>query len=273
MKKLAVSFAIDENYLKPFLVCATSLMENRNENYFYDIFLLVPGDFTKESINKILKFEKCYENFKVNIINLEDAFSDVKMNIPHISYITYFRFELAKYLKGYDKCLYMDVDIIINKDISELFDIDLGDKLLGAVAHPSYSKRVKNKITRRRMRLGSYFNAGVLLFNLGQIRKEEKDKEWIALIERAFNTQDQDILNYSCYKRVKYIDIKYNYMSKILRSNFMVKLLAIKLYGFKVFSRVPSIIHYADKIKPWNDNGMPFWKEWDYYEKIYKKNS
>ena len=46
---------------------------------------------------------------------------------------TYFRLFAADVLTQYDRALYLDSDIVVLGDVGELFDMDIGDNLLGGV--------------------------------------------------------------------------------------------------------------------------------------------
>ena len=60
-----------------------------------------------------------------------------------------------------DKLLYLDVDILFNRDIRLLYDIDITEYEYAA-ARDHYGKYLLNP---------NYINAGVLLFNMKKIRK------------------------------------------------------------------------------------------------------
>ena len=57
-----------------------------------------------------------------------------KYHLPtaHLSYAAYFRFFISDILKE-DKVLYLDSDIIVNGDLTPLFETDLGDSPVAAV--------------------------------------------------------------------------------------------------------------------------------------------
>lgn len=60
-----------------------------------------------------------------------------------------------------DKLLYLDVDILFNRDIKLLYDIDI-DNYEYAAARDNYGKYLLNP---------NYINAGVLLFNMNKIKE------------------------------------------------------------------------------------------------------
>jgi lipopolysaccharide biosynthesis glycosyltransferase len=86
-----------------------------------------------------------------------------------------------------DKVIYLDVDTIVQDDISNLWNIDLGDYTVGAVQ--DYSKTVDCKWAGipNYKQLGlngdtKYFNSGVLLINPKKWRKENITSEVISVL-------------------------------------------------------------------------------------------
>lgn len=101
-----------------------------------------------------------------------------------------------------EKAIYLDADAIFNMDISELWRVDLGDKMLGAVPSLAigFDLHTQDKIVADGVvKQEDYFNAGVLLMNLKLLRGKEKfimDGMNFALKHKYFNMLDQTVLNY-----------------------------------------------------------------------------
>ena len=125
-----------------------------------------------------------------------------------VSVATFYRF-LIPYIfpHDFDRIIYLDSDVIVNMDIDELWQIDLGDKPLAAVpeieadsyAYKGWAASRKYLINAKLVAFEDYFNAGVLLINLDYLRRAED------VIRRGINFYvahpqcdnfDQDILNY-----------------------------------------------------------------------------
>jgi lipopolysaccharide biosynthesis glycosyltransferase len=70
-----------------------------------------------------------------------------------------------------DKILSLDMDTIVNENISELWDLDLKNYYIAAVEERLLSEKE-----------GSYFNMGVAMLNLKKIRDDKKDDELIDAI-------------------------------------------------------------------------------------------
>ena len=281
---IPVAFATDRNFVPPTLVAIESMLSNAHETTFYDIFVLSPTQ-DRLSIEESFKYlDSKFENFKVQVIGMDDVFADAKMSISHTTLSTYYRLKLPELLKEYDKCLYLDGDIIVNSDLSELFRNNIADFYVAGVRAPGYYYP-KDWVDRHKKELGlpsidKYINAGVLLLNLKKIRDDGVQKQMINLVKKSFSSQDQDIINVACYNGIKVLPVKYNLMTKYVRFENGTNIIdekAIRIWGeldSKEALKSPMIIHYADKEKPWNNSGCVLFDQWNKYAQqvpYYKK--
>ena len=133
---------------------------------------------------------------------------------------SFFRLLIPQVLpKNIEKVVYLDSDIIVNLNIRELFQIDLGDKPLAAVpeskASPDSFKGLipqNYPVNSRLVEYEDYFNAGVLLMNLNILRDAEdfimSGVKWCG--EHPCSAFDQDILNYLFSKSYIKLPEKFN---------------------------------------------------------------
>ena len=128
---------------------------------------------------------------------------------------------------GIDKILQLDVDTVVVDDISDLWNIDLKNKWFAAVeeTHSTY-KPFGPK----------YYNIGVAMFNLDQIRKDQVDEKLIHYLNTVTTPYiDQDAWNrYGIGKDVK-LPSRYN--ESIVTA----------------YSETPAIVHYAG-FKDWQNS-------------------
>src|SRR5262249_12481987 len=103
----------------------------------------------------------------------EASLSEVKID-GHISSAAYHRLLVERLLPlSIKTALYLDSDIIINDDISDLLHLDVSGHVLAAVPDAWCDR---NKIVRSKIQLkesARYFNSGVLLLNLEIFRSEQ----------------------------------------------------------------------------------------------------
>lgn len=132
-------------------------------------------------LNKVAK-EYNEENvvIKLDVTDLyEREFKECPNELAYCSPYTLLRL-LADLVNGLpDKLLYLDVDILFNRDITLLYNIDVTGYEY-AVARDHYGKYLINP---------NYINAGVLLLNMAEIRKTgllEKSRQLIKTKKLVF---------------------------------------------------------------------------------------
>lgn len=143
--------------------------------------------------------------------------------------------------------------------MAELYNIDIADNLVGAVPDEivgftpifrEYVEKVVGVSTYKH-----YFNAGVLIMNLKELRNFNFQEKFLYLLEKiTFSVaQDQDYLNRMCKGRVYFLDVTWNKMP-IGRKN--IDMQDIKL------------VHYNFAHKPWHYESILYEELfWKYAEK------
>ena len=250
--EIPIAMALDNNYTLPTIVAMTSMLENVKDDTVYKYHLLLSKDFTEENKQKILSLKEKYQSkqFDIKFIDMKDAFKNAKKK-GMLAAPTYYRLNLPSLLSTYDKCIYLDGDIIVNGDLFELWNIDLGDYYVGGVGGffqfdcSNYAKILGIKDTDQ------YINAGVLLMNLKKLRSDKMDDKFGEFVKNKVNKcpdikfQDQDTINACCYDRIKLIPLKYN-----------------SLNGGVKGGKDTLIAHFTGSSKPWVNLNSPFAKKW-----------
>ena len=175
--------------------------------------------------------------------------------------------------------MYLDCDMVTNRDISELYDIDISDCIIGAVRDVDVAGQVNlNKNNWEDYAINSlkldspydYFQAGVLIINLDRLRETVNTEIMIELaISNKWRCLDQDVLNIVCKNQICYIPQQWNTLmswKEQERSRMqIIKMAPRELYGEYMEARKnPYIIHFAGYQKPWDvvdcDFADYFWK-------------
>ena len=238
MKKQTINlfFTCDDNYLPFFTVTLDSLKQNCDKTRKYQIFVLNNGLNTKNVENIKLNFEE--ESFKINFCDVSKELEEISERLhtrDYYSKSTYFRLFIPTMFPTLKKALYLDCDILLKGDVSKLYDINLSSNLVGAVhdafvdTHQALQQYVENRIGVKPYT--KYFNAGVLLMNLEQMRKYDFKNKFFELLKSVkFDVaQDQDYLNALCYKKVKFISQDWNFMPLENRAPSKVNLIHFNL--------------------------------------------
>lgn len=260
MKKsvIPIFFACDDNFVKFTIVTLTSIIENASKDYIYNVHILN----TNISENmKDVAYRLQNDNFNIIFNDVSEYLDSISDRLPirdYYSKTTYFRLFISEMFPEYNKAIYIDSDTIVLGDISELYNHDLKKNFVGAcheqamVQEDVYGTYCEQVVGVDR---NKFFNAGMLVINCDQFRKNNVLDRFIKLLgEYNFVvTQDEDYLNVICKNRVLWIDQKWN---------------------TEVFGNIPvkeediCMIHYIMVAKPWHFTNVRLEdKFWNYAKK------
>ncbi len=256
-KEIPIFFSTDDNYIPYLDIAISSLIENASKDYEYRIIVLNTG-IKKENIAKILKNETEYA--KIEFLDISREVENIKSrfkNVYHFSIVTYYRLFIASLFPQYDKIVYLDCDLVVLGDISELYNIDLSGNILGATVEQFVQATEPFKQYAREavgVKAETYINAGVLVIDLAEFRKNKIEEKFVHLITSYdFDVVDPDqaYLNYLCYEKILILPTGWN--KEPLPTEPEGKL---------------NIVHYALYKKPWQyDDVLMGEYFWSYAEK------
>lgn len=267
--RIPIALATDENYAMPTAVAMTSILENAAESTFYDFYLLVPSAFSAQTAEEIALIKVAYPHCDINFIDMKDSFSDTLMRVSYITKPACYRLMLGEILPQYEKCIYLDSDIIVCSDLAEFFSTDLEGFYLGGIKDIDFNDPFQNNDERYKetglSAKSNYINSGVLLMNLKKIRKDGMTEIFLREIKKGYMFADQDVVNITCLNKIKHLPLKYNLMSYIFQSPDRKPNLVYPKGEFDEAKNNPVIIHYATPLKPWLYHGLKFDAEWYKY--------
>lgn len=263
-----IAFAPDDNYVMPTAVAMESIFENRTEAENIVIHLIfIEGHLSGKNIALLSriteKFGSSIETISVPVSMLE-GFPQFRHGLS-----AYLRI-LSPYLfPKLDKLLYLDGDIVVEKSLSGLYNINMNGKEWAAVADlkpiftPGYVESIGFNPKKH-----AYINSGIMLLNLDLLRKrniKDKVRAYLGKYKNIIYHEDQDILN-CCCDDVIIIEPKYNseihlWTKRISQCRQLWtedEILEAKCH--------PVIIHYLGGFKPWvYELPHPFKERWYYY--------
>ena len=253
-----IFLCIDDAYVYPCLVTIKSIIDNSENKDLLSFFILIPEKF--ESTKYIEKFKE-KENCKIQIIPMRDKYEKLSTGRRWTT-PAYYRFSIPWITKK-KKAIYLDSDLLIRKDIKNLFDIDLEGYYYAAVVDGSAKEEhplqnLKGNITIEK---GNYYNSGVLLLNCDKIR-EEMPATFANLLlkqeeERIYKFLDQDILNIACHNKIKKLSPEYNFVLNSCYGGMLGvydktgKIYTDKEEDFISAQENATIVHFT-RPKPWN---------------------
>lgn len=252
-KTINIAYMSDAKYLPYLAVSINSAIENKKPKTKYN-FHIIAKDFNKKDLETIKKFVQ--PNVAINIYKAENKNLDYK----HLGRFQNFKISLQKifisdYLSKIDKVLYLDADTIVQKDLSELYNIDISDVYIGASKDGlmyQYPEHIKEIGLEWR---DFYFNSGVMLLNLDKMRKDNILKKSITYYNTHYEVfGDQDILNVAVADKIKPISYLYNCNSTFFEekdnkflSNFYNE--NVSTNNIETYQKA-TILHFAGH-KPW----------------------
>lgn len=241
----------DNNYASHCLAMIRSLVSK--SRFKYHVHLL-SNDISETYLN-ILRgvcedFDGKLSRYHVD----EDKLDNVvfRKNNP-LTKAAYYRILLSSILPdSVSKVLYLDCDIIVRKDISDIFETDLKTSGVAAVRDLMTSPVNKEHCSQLNFGLNSkYFNSGVMLINLDYWRTNDIESKLIEFSRRKrfVYFHDQDALNFVFKDSWIELSPKWNYLN-------MSDLKLVNLndeFSLRDCYKNPVVVHYASStLKPWN---------------------
>ena len=258
----SVVFAGDYAYIRQIETALKSICRHNSHLKIY----LLNQDIPQEWFSQIRIY---LQEMGGDLIDCKLIGSQYKMNwsnkLPHINHMTFARYFIPDFVTE-DKVLYLDSDLIVTGDLTDLFELDLGENYLGAA--------------RSCFGAGVGFNAGVLLINNKKWKSETIRQKLIELTEKEHENVkegDQSILNMLFKDQYSLLEDKYNFQIGFDAGA------AEKNHAF-IFeiplTPLPKILHYISPDKPWKQFSVgrlreEWWKyslmEWSYIVSSWKE--
>ena len=182
---------------------------------------------------------------------------------------TYFRLFVTDILpKSIRRALYLDPDIIVNKSIYEFYYMDMREKEI--ISCREFNRKPDGFGDSRDEIFAScmyeeefeYFNAGVMLLNLEQLRRTVKGSDYIEMLKGKNGkllAGDQDLLNLFHWKNTGFVDeFRYDFFPITCFGE-------IENLSANEVKQQASIIHYGGE-KPWGGASLynPHLLWWEY---------
>ena len=238
----AVVLAANAAYSEQVLTTIKSIVCHNRFIKFYVINSDFPTEWFVSMRKKLAKLD-------CQIVNARVDGSHISQYKTNIHYSVFLRYFTATFVEE-DQALYLDCDIVVTRDLSEIFAADLGSYPLGAVRDLGGEVYFGEQI----------FNSGVLLINVNHWRENDIAGQLIEMTDNLHDkvTQDdQSILNMLFENRWMELPFAYNCIT--LHTTFSDYEPEKGLY--------PPVIHYLTERKPWKEYTQSIYREvWWFYQ-------
>lgn len=259
-----IVYASDNKFAEILGVSLVSLYENSKDMDDIVVYVLDSG-IEKQNKDRLLSVSRNYARHDITFIPAKNISEKLSMNvaIDRGSLSQYARLFVSSDLPmDLNRVLYLDCDIIINRSIRELWNLDLNGKIIGALMD-AFSKYYRQNIDLEENDI--MFNSGVMLIDLRKWRKqeiEEKLMNFIAKKNGRIQQGDQGALNavlshdtYCFEPRFNSVTIFYDFTYKemlVYRRPPMTYTEGQRFYTevqVKEAVENPSIIHFTTSFK------------------------
>ena len=196
MKTIDVFFTINDGYAKYLAVCISSIIVNTRA---FVHFYILDGGIAEDNKRKISQLKKIRE-FSVEYLGIDKAvFNKVPQHSrSYVSNETNYRFIISSLKPDLDKCIFLDADLVLHDDIEKLWEVDLQDNYIAAVADRDPLKPGSWVTKLPLPQSYTYVNTGVIIVNLKKWREDKIEKKLLENAEKYRKLlcfPDQDTLN------------------------------------------------------------------------------
>ena len=243
-------YCFDQNYQKPAFTSMFSILENVNEKISF--FILQDQILSNFNLPESIRNHPNIDNIQIFRVKLGINFPNL-IDV-HVSEATYYRLFIEDFInEEVDFITYIDCDVIcirnpidkINSIIKKLSTENLPIAVMPEAGLSNYGNK------KFGIGYGNYFNAGVMIIDYQNWKKNKFKKEFLDILENhntELNFWDQDVMNI-------HFDGKYVNLPRSL--NYKVSMSEGKESGLLDITNSENniFLHYSGKFKPWSIRG------------------
>lgn len=272
--EVVAATAADENYAIPLAVTVRSAIDSLRPGSSLRLFVL-DGGLSMESRARLME---SWRDPRVKIEWIKPDVDSVK-HLPvsdHVSVCCYLRLMLPELIPAdVGKLIYFDSDMLIRRDLSDLYTEPLGDQMALAVqemAAPWMDAEITADCYRLRRKFlaatrpisnyrelgirpeAMYFNSGLLVFDAAQWREQQTAKRVLDCLEsnrEHVKWWDQYALNVVLADQWRPLDVRWNQTAAAFEyPNW--RLSPLDRQAFEQIREDPWIVHFCSPDKPWH---------------------
>ena len=276
MSKIHIVMSTSGDFLKYMSVSIWSLMTSSDRDTHYVVSVLYL-DIDKEQIDECKNIFSVWGNLELDFICVKPYVDKYGVDLNKARALpTCYGLLSGELFPEEDRVISLDSDLIIKRDLTALWNTDMGDSIIAGVLDADFSGQYNSKNPKYLKYYtescplddpGAYIQAGVVLYDLSAFREAFPNGEaFIAACGGTYKYDDQDVLNRLCSGRIMLLDMRWNLIHNNLSSRvpYVISLAPEEVKRqYNEARKEPWIIHYAGCEKPWNsaecDLGDEFW--------------
>ncbi|KGK89600.1 glycosyl transferase family 8 [Clostridium sp. HMP27] len=275
-----IVYASDDNFAEIMGVSILSLFQNNKDVSEIIIYILDSGinDENKQRVEMVFRTYNRELPVWIPAININDVLGiEVRQDRGSISQFA--RLFISRVLpEDLDRVLYLDCDIIVNKSISELWNMDFKGKTIAALLDPFSILYRKNLGLEKNDVL---FNSGVMLINFQKWKLNNVEDRLLSLINKyngLIPQGDQGALGAILSKETLLIHPKFNAITLFYDFTYEDMMIYRKSPYYYSKSEIenardnPVIVHFTTSFlsrRAWNEGSKhPYAEKWIEYKNM-----
>ncbi len=256
-KPIVLVCAADDRFALPLAVTVLSAVLNLKQPRAIALYILDGG--IKPANRRRVERTLQDRNVTIHWCSVDSSLVSQFYISGHINAVAYYRLLIPEVLPQHlTKAIYLDSDLIVQGDISELWNLEIGDRYCLAVQDLGvpYVSSPNGLLNYRELGFApeqKYFNSGVMCLNLTRWRSEQLAQvamDYLQSHREFIRWHDQDALNAVCAGQWGELDPRWNRSITLYRYTSWQD----SPYDEQTFNRLlqhPYIIHFTESGKPW----------------------
>ena len=235
-----ICFCSDKNLIGFIPIVINSILR-KNSNYKINIHY-IHNINDKNKINNLEKYINEYDNLA--FFSYYKTWDRKYNGLQHVSVATMLRIFIPDLIKC-AKLIYLDIDIVVNLDLHELYEIDCGKTGIAIKnsIHKSWEKYFDDKSGKKSG------NCGIIVMNLETLRKNNFTQKCLEIHSKNQNRHDQYVINMYANGNHTVLEPRFNIF--LNQDDYLVE------------KETEFILHYAGGKKPYFHNAGKYQYLWD----------
>ena len=208
MEPVVVALASDERYF-PGLYCAVASALSQLDPTREVNLKVLDGGISRSSMETLSRLVgRVGKSVRLEWVTVDPSIFGKAILGPGESHMTYCRILLPRLL-NVKRLIYLDSDVLVFRDLARLFDLELAPGKVLAAARDSETLSLADDSptiadASNLPREGAYFNCGVMLMNLDELRKKDFFQRAVEFLNEksAYRFWDQSAINFLLYGQI-----------------------------------------------------------------------
>ena len=270
-----IVFVCDDGYAIPTATAITSLICSKKKETKYSI-TIIAVDMNDENITTLHALK--HKNVMIRVVEFQadqvSCLSNTSFTDFGVTTSALVKFNIPQIVSSTDRAIYLDGDVLVQKDLSELYFENIDDYYAGVIRdmpQTLFSKQLFG------IPYGEdYFNSGVMLLNIKKLNEDNITEKLIKTkMTLETNLMDQDVFNEIFKDKLKQLPIEYNtlYVSLVnsVRKYSIDQINSLYDKSYESIDEIredSSVIHFCSRHKPWKYYDAPMADKWlEYFYK------